>query len=66
MVARQDGQRTFVAVFDAGDEVMSTLSSLAEDEGFSAASLTGVGAVQEATLGWYDLEVRQYREIARP
>jgi len=64
MVARQDGQRTFVAVFDAGDEVMSTLSSLAEDEGFSAASLTGVGAVQEATLGWYDLEARQYREIA--
>ena len=59
----EDAQRTIVAVFETGDEVMEGLSSVAAQEKLSAASLTAVGAVQEATLGWYDLDAKDYREI---
>lgn len=57
-------QRTIVVVLDAGDEVMSSLSDVAEQEGLSAASFTAVGALASATLGWYDLAAQRYEEIA--
>ena len=43
--------RTIVAVFDEGDEAQEGLKSIADNEHLSAASLTAVGAVREATLG---------------
>ncbi|HET6625869.1 MAG TPA: PPC domain-containing DNA-binding protein [Nocardioidaceae bacterium] len=55
--------RTIVAVFDAGDEILEGLASLARDESLAAASLTAIGAVSAATLGWYDLDAQEYREI---
>jgi uncharacterized protein len=55
--------RTVVAVFDAGDEILTGLTSLADEESLSAASLTAIGAVQSATLGWYDLDAQEYRKI---
>ncbi len=55
--------RTVVAVFDAGDEVTEGLAEVAKQESLSAASLTAVGAVQRATLGWYDLEAQEYHHI---
>lgn len=58
-----DGVRTVVVVFDAGDEVLPGLTSVAEQEDLTAASVTAVGAVQEATLGWYDLQAQEYREV---
>lgn len=62
-VSSHDGQRTIVAVFESGDEVVSGLSSLAAKEELSAASISAVGAVQDATLGWYDLDRQEYLEI---
>lgn len=55
--------RTLVAVFDAGDEVLAGLKSLAAEESLAAASLTAIGAVEGATLGWYDLDAQEYRSI---
>lgn len=55
--------RTIVAVFDAGDEVLAGLKQLAADESLAAASLTAIGAVERATLGWYDLDAQEYRTI---
>ena len=55
--------RTVVAVFDAGDEVTEGLAEVAKQESLSATSLTAVGAVQRATLGWYDLDAQEYHRI---
>jgi uncharacterized protein len=55
--------RTIIAVFDAGDEILSGLKSLAGQESLSAASLTAIGAVERATLGWYDLDAQEYHKI---
>lgn len=62
-VASTDGQRTIVAVFDAGDEAVEGLGALAAEEKLSAASFTAVGAFERATVGWYDLDEQDYRKI---
>jgi len=54
--------RSIVAILDAGDDVLPELKALAERESLDAASFTAIGAVQEATLGWYDLDAQEYRE----
>ncbi|HEX5512181.1 MAG TPA: PPC domain-containing DNA-binding protein [Actinomycetales bacterium] len=55
--------RTIVAVFDIGDEIIEGMTDLVRAEEVTAASLTAVGAVREATLGWYDLDAQEYRHI---
>ncbi len=55
--------RTIVAVFDIGDEIVEGLTDLMRAEEVTAASLTAVGAVREATLGWYDLDEQECRRI---
>ena len=62
-VVSQGPERVLVAVLDAGQEAFSALQEIAEREGLSAASLTAVGAVEAATLGWYDLDEQDYRRI---
>lgn len=61
-LAGTDGQRMIVAVFDAGDEAVEGLGTLAGEEGLSAASFTAVGAFARATVGWYDLDRQEYRK----
>jgi len=58
------GERTFVAVFETGDEAFSLLSEFVKTERVSGAHLTGIGALSAATLGFFDLEKKTYRRIA--
>lgn len=53
----------FVAVLDAGEEAYGTLSDFARDRGLSAAQVTAVGAFENATVGWFDRERKDYRRI---
>lgn len=57
------GARTVVAVLDTGDEAVACLTEAARAHDLAAASLTAVGAVERATVGWYDLEAQEYRHI---
>jgi len=50
----------FLVVLDAGDEVMASLKKLATAERIGMASLTGIGAVKDVTLGYLDLDQKQY------
>lgn len=66
MKARELGSgtaRTFVLVFDADDEVVNGILSWARHAGVSAASFTGLGAFRSATLGYFDLDRRDYDRI---
>lgn len=55
-------ERTFVVVFDRGDEVMEGLLSFAIAERLEAARLTAIGALSDATVGWFDVDAQQYVE----
>ncbi|MCW5660437.1 MAG: DNA-binding protein [Burkholderiaceae bacterium] len=57
-------ERTIALVFDAGDEVMSTLQAFAADHDLSASRLTAIGAFQGATLGYFNWERKEYDRIA--
>lgn len=60
------GNKTWVLVFDPGDEVISTLLAFAKDQGIKAAQISGIGGFREATLAFFDLDKRDYmpRKIA--
>lgn len=56
--------RTAVLVFDNGDEVVETLSSWCREQDVTAGSFTAIGAFRDVTLGWFDWQAKEYREIA--
>lgn len=58
-----DGLRTFVVVFDKGDEPYSLLTEFARENRITAASLTAVGAFARATLAYFDPVDKEYVDI---
>jgi uncharacterized protein len=59
----ENAERTFILVFDKGDEPMSELTEFAEEQGVSAAHLTGIGAFSDVTLGYFDRDAKEYEQI---
>ncbi|GAA5511744.1 hypothetical protein Dcar01_00457 [Deinococcus carri] len=54
------GERTFVLVFAAGDEVAQGLHAFAREQGLEAAAFTAIGALSRVKFGFYDLETQEY------
>lgn len=59
-LAEADGLRTFVLVFDKGDDPVEVLSGFAAEQGCTGSSFTAVGAVASATLGYFDRDRTEY------
>ena len=57
------GKRTLVAILETGDEVMASLTKLAEDEKLSAAQVTAIGAFQRAVITYFNWETKEYDRI---
>jgi predicted DNA-binding protein with PD1-like motif len=55
--------RTFALVFDQGEEVADGLLRSAREHEVRAASFTAIGALQDVVLGYWDREIKDYREI---
>lgn len=62
-IHEERGQKTFVLVFDTGGEVMAELTDFAKSGDLTAAGLTAIGAFSDATLGYFDMEQKEYKEI---
>jgi hypothetical protein len=56
------GQRTFVMVFEGGDTVTEPLLGFLPAESVLAARLTGIGALESVTLGYFDWNTKQYEQ----
>ena len=56
-------ERTWALIFDTGDEVISTLQAFAVASGVAAARFTAIGALRDATLGYFDWERKAYERI---
>jgi uncharacterized protein len=52
--------KTFVVVFQTGDELAKGLSKFAEEQHLSAASFKAVGAMSSVRLGWFSWESKKY------
>lgn len=57
------GEKTFVLIFDTGDEVATGLAEFAKQQRLGAAHFTAIGAFQELTLGYFAWESKQYQKI---
>jgi predicted DNA-binding protein with PD1-like motif len=54
---------TRIVILESGEEAFAALTKFANDAGTTAASLTAIGAFEQATVGWFDFEKKTYRKI---
>jgi hypothetical protein len=62
-LAETGGVQTFVLVFEAGEPVTSPLLTFAREHAIEAASFSGIGAFERVTLGYFELQKRDYKRI---
>lgn len=63
VVSAHAGSRTTVVVLDSGEEAFQALTRFANEAGISGASLTAIGAFENAVVGWFDFATKSYRKI---
>lgn len=56
------GGRTFVVVFSHGETVMEPLLDFLRSESITAARLSGIGALESVTLGYFNWESKEYEQ----
>ena len=62
LLSGRDGERTYALVFGTGDEVKSELERFAREQSLSAARISGIGALMDVALGYFNWETRKYDE----
>jgi predicted DNA-binding protein with PD1-like motif len=55
-------ERRFVLAYRAGDDVLRELLHFARDAGIEGATFTGLGALQEGAIAWWNPSTRRYEE----
>jgi predicted DNA-binding protein with PD1-like motif len=50
----------FIVRIERGEEVVETLTRFVREKGITAGVISGIGAVRETTLGYFDPETREY------
>jgi predicted DNA-binding protein with PD1-like motif len=63
LIHKNDGEKTFVLVFDTGDEAMAGLVEFAKQNHLRASHFTAIGACKDVTLGYFDWESKEYQKI---
>jgi uncharacterized protein len=66
LLDESDGRRTYMLVFDVGDEVTSGLLNFATENHLQGSHFTAVGAFQDVVLGWFDWKAKEYRRNPIP
>lgn len=57
------GEKTYAVIFASGDEAISGLTAFAREKGLAGSHFTAIGGFQEATLGYFNLEKKDYDKI---
>jgi predicted DNA-binding protein with PD1-like motif len=60
------GQRTYAVILEIGEEAVETLKRLAREQQWQAAQFTGLGAVSDAVLAFFNWDTKQYERIPVP
>jgi uncharacterized protein len=63
LLDERDGFRTFVVVFETGDEAASGLAAFAKDQRLSGSRFTAIGAFSRAIVAYFDWSSKQYRQV---
>jgi predicted DNA-binding protein with PD1-like motif len=63
LLSQGDGTKEYAVIFGKGDEAFSGLLEFAENYHITSAHFTAIGALQGATLAWFDPQRRMYKKI---
>jgi uncharacterized protein len=63
LLARGDQTQQYAVIFYQGDEALSGLQEFAEKYHVTSAHFTAIGAVNGATLAWFDPQRKMYKKI---
>jgi len=66
LLHEQQGEKTFVLIFDTGDEVASGLLDFAKQHHLASSHFTTLGAFSDVTVGYFDWEKKEYKRIMLP
>ncbi len=55
--------RTYVVVFDKGEEFVTSLTAFAADQLLEGSHFTAIGAFSDVTLGYFDRARKEYKRI---
>jgi predicted DNA-binding protein with PD1-like motif len=58
-----NGERRFAVVLGTGEEAVGSLLSFAREHGVTTGAFTGLGAFQGVTLGFFDVDRKEYERI---
>ena len=59
----RNGERRFAVVLDTGEEAVECLLSFAREHRITGAAFTGLGAFRDVTLGFFDIDKKDYERI---
>ena len=62
-VTYEPGAQVHVVILETGEEALAALMQFANDTKILAASLTAIGAFEQAVVGWFDFASKTYRKI---
>jgi uncharacterized protein len=57
--------KTFVVILDTGDEILSSLKSVARTEHLAGSSFKAIGALSDVELGWFNWETKKYQTAVK-
>lgn len=63
LISENAGDRTYLLSFDIGDEVLESLTAFAREWQIGAARIMAIGGFSQATLGYFELDRRDYKPI---
>jgi len=57
-------EKTYALIFDKGDEGIAELTNFARENNLGGAHFTAIGAFENATLGYFSRDRKEYKKIA--
>ena len=63
LIFEHDGLKTYVLIYEKGDEFISGLQAFAEQHSLAASHFTGIGAFSDAVVGFFDRQIMDYKKI---
>src|SRR6201989_1299824 len=63
LLTREEQTKEYAVIFSKGDEAFSGLLEFAQKYHVTSAHFTAIGALNAATLGWFDPQRKMYKKI---
>ncbi|MGC9315083.1 MAG: PPC domain-containing DNA-binding protein [bacterium] len=57
---REEYDGSYLVCLEIGDDIIAALTEFAKDEGIRGAHFSGIGAIDRAEIGYFDIDKKEY------